>query len=265
MDVNKAYQMEIVEGTYEGYASDIDSWTGQTLTLAEDIEAGGTEDIEAGGITTADFDGNRVLIRELPTLSSIFGAENSAGLLAGTFATADLIYLFSSGDFSKYYYFSGGFGQPAGWYDEGGNSANDVSIHFGDGLIIETRDAAVKTISISGSVKLGPTNVPIYQGFNLISNPSPVKGRLTLANSGLKDGLLAGTAATADIIYLPDGSGSFDKYYYFNGGFGQPAGWYESESGANADAVILPDAGSFFVDRRTGNSSVTISEDIPNN
>ncbi|MEC8825211.1 MAG: hypothetical protein VXX36_05445, partial [Verrucomicrobiota bacterium] len=90
-------------------------------------------------------------------------------------------------------------------------------------------------------------------------------GRLTLANSGLQSGLKAGTVATADIIYIPGAGGDFEKYYYFPGGFGQSAEWREFSSGDNADATILPNKGSFFIDRQGGDTSVTITEDLPNN
>ena len=255
--VGKEYAMEITSGSYEGFSADIASWTGQTITLEEDIES--------GGVLPGTFNGSRISIRELPTLASIFGTDNSAGLKSGTIATADLIYIYASGSFSKYYYFPGGFGQAAEWRDEAGNEAGSTSIHFGDGLIIQTSDTAPKSIYISGSVKLGPTNVPIYPGFNLVSNPSPVDGRLTLANSGLQSGLKAGTVATADIIYIPGAGGDFEKYYYFPGGFGQSAEWREFSSGDNADATILPNKGSFFIDRQGGDTSVTITEDVPNN
>ena len=255
--VGKEYAMEITSGSYEGFSADIASWTGQTITLEENIES--------GGVLPGTFNGSRISIRELPTLASIFGTNNSAGLKSGTIATADLIYIYASGSFSKYYYFPGGFGQAAEWRDEAGNEAGSTSIHFGDGLIIQTSDTEVKSIYVSGSVKLGPTNVPIYPGFNLVSNPSPVDGRLTLANSGLQTGLQAGTVATADIIYIPTAGGDFNKYYYFPGGFGQSAEWREFSSGANADATILPNKGSFFIDRQGGDTSVTITEDLPNN
>ena len=255
--VGKEYAMEITSGTYEGFSADIASWTGQTITLEENIES--------GGVLPETFNGSRISIRELPTLASIFGTDNSAGLKSGTLATADLIYIYASGSFSKYYYFPGGFGQAAEWRDEAGNEAGSTSIHFGDGLIIQTSDTAPKSIYISGSVKLGPTNVPIYEGFNLVSNPSPVDGRLTLANSGLQSGLQAGTVATADIIYIPGAGGDFEKYYYFPGGFGQSAEWREFSSGDNADATILPNKGSFFIDRGGTDTSVMFTEDLPNN
>ncbi len=256
LDVNKAYAMEIADGTHEGYTADIDSWTGQIITL--------TEDIEAGGIDPIDFDGSRVCIRELPTIDSIFGADNSAGLKAGTLATADTIYLYGAGGFTRHYYFPGGFGLDPGWRDEDGDYSGSTILHFGDGLVINTSDTETKEIVISGSVKLGPTNVPLYEGFNLVSNPSPVEGRLTLANSGIKEGLKVGTAATADVVYIPSSSGGFDKYYYFPGGFGLDPGWRNVDTGVYSNDTPLPDAGSFFIDRQSGPSSVMIAEDLPN-
>ena len=123
LEVGTAYAMEIVSGTYEGFCANIASWTGQALTLEEDIEA--------GGIDPASFDGSRISIKALPTLASIFGADNSAGLKAGTSVSADLIYLYSSGSFSKYYYFQGGFGQDPEWRTLSGSPAGSVTIHFG--------------------------------------------------------------------------------------------------------------------------------------
>lgn len=256
LEVGKSYTMEIVDGIYEGFCADIASWAGQVITLSENITA--------AGVTTANFDGSRITIRTLPTISSIFGANNSAGLKAGSLANADRIYIYENGVFKKHYYFPGGLGVSAGWRDEDGNDSADTVIHFGDGLIIETKDSAPKSVSISGTVKLGPTNVPLYAGFNLLSNPSPIGGSLTLANSGLENGIQAGSAATGDVIYIPSPSG-FDKYYYFPGGLGVSAGWRNVDTEAIANDVDLPNAGSFFIDRKGGSTSVTIAEELPNN
>ena len=113
-------------------------------------------------------------------------------------------------------------------------------------------------------MKVGPTNIPLYEGFNLVSNPSPVEGRLTLGNSGLKDGLKWGTSVDADVVYIPSDSGGFDKYFYFQGGFGQDPEWRAVTGGANSENIPLPDSGSFFIERQSGESSVMITEDLPN-
>tara|TARA_B100000927_G_scaffold185712_1_gene149568 strand:+ start:788 stop:1828 length:1041 start_codon:yes stop_codon:yes gene_type:complete len=256
LEVGTSYVMEIVDGVYEGFSADIASWNGQVITL--------TEDIAAAGVTTGQFNGSRITIRTLPTIASIFGPDNSAGLKAGSLANADRIYIYENGVFKKHYYFPGGLGVAAGWRDEDGNDSANTIVHFGDGLIIETKDSAPKSVSVSGTVKLGPTNVPLYAGFNLLSNPSPVPGNLTLANSGIADGIQAGSAATGDIVYIPSTSG-FEKYYYFPGGLGVSAGWRNVDTGAISNDVELPSNGSFFIDRKGGSTSVTISEDLPNN
>ena len=81
-----------------------------------------------GGVLPGTFNGSRISIRELPTLASIFGSDNSAGLKSGTHATADLIYLYASGSFSKYYYFPGGFGQSAEWREFSSGANADATI-----------------------------------------------------------------------------------------------------------------------------------------
>ncbi len=260
---NTSYAMEINDGTYEGFAADIDSWAGQTITLTEDIEAGG---VLPGNMTNPGFDGSRVTIRELPTIASVFGATNSAGLKPGALTSADRIYLFNSETFSKIFYtLGGGFGVTEGWKDEDGFDAGSTPIHFGDGLVIETKDTVAKKIAISGSVKLGPTNLPLYQGFNLVSNPSPITDSHTLADSGIKVGLQWGSAATGDLLYIPSSGGGFDRYHYtLAGGFGVTEGWKNAETGADSDAILLPNAGSFFILRRSGQSSVMVAEDLPN-
>ncbi len=257
LETGTQYVMEITSGAYEGFSADIDSWAGQVLTLKEDIEV--------GGVIPGTFDGSRIVIKVLPTIGSIFGEDNAIGLKSGSISNADVIFLFSAGSFEQYFYFPGGLGQTAEWRDSNGNRSNDVPIHFGDGVLIDTRDTAPKTISISGTVKLGPTNVPMYEGFNLISNPSPVEGSQTLANSGLKDGLRAGGPTSADIVYLPKAGGEFDRYFYFPGGLGQTAEWRNVDTGDNADGILLPNSGSFFVERKSGDTSVTFKEDLPNN
>ena len=246
-----AYFLEITSGEYEGSVVDIASWSGDTLTLVQDIEAAG---IDAGKLV-----GSEACVRETPTINSVFGATNSAGLKAGTLSTADLVLLYNGSSYDKFYYFSGGFGQPAQWRNAAGTEAGSTAIPYGCGLIIQVRDSQPKSIKLYGNVKLGKTSIPVFEGYNLISNPNPIEAALTLSNSGLKDGLQAGTASTADIVHIPNASGGFDKFYFFSGGFGQPAAWKNVSTGANADDVALPDSGSFYIQRRSGDTTITLA------
>lgn len=217
LTAGKKYFVEIISGDYAGLNAEILSWSGSSITIAGDV----------GGIAAA-LDGAGHRIRESWTLAGVFGAENQAGLGGGTAATADFVYVSGPEGLNTYYYKTSGPGG-TGWRQFGGSlsdSQAEVALYFTDALIVERRQPGDLAVKLVGAVKTGRTIVPVLAGINVISNVYPVTD-ITLENSGLygEEGfrLTGGTAATADLVFVP-GAEAFLSYYYKTSGPGG-IGW----------------------------------------
>ncbi len=197
--------------------------TGTSITIPDDLASQGSFAYQ---------------IRKAATLASMFGTDNSAGLNPGfnSSAGADVVYVpDGSNGFDKYYYSS----RFSSWMDADTNQTVDstnVPLIYSDGLIIYASASAPDSITVSGEVKQRNTKAVLIAGFNYISTVAPTGG--TLANMINSNELTPGfnSSTGADVIYVPDGSGGFNKYYYSS----RFSGW------ANADnsQLLSPSDGS---------------------
>lgn len=229
----------VITGTYA---------SGNTVVLQDSLPA----DISSGGTVT---------IRRLWTLSSVFGAANQAGLTGGISSnSADLIRVpnMASG-YDQYFYSTGGF-TGVGWRQIGAGNTNkaNVPLYFSDGFYIFNRGAVAKSITLTGSIKTGPTQVLIMTGNNYLANLCPVQSDIsslgrTLGNSGLYTGAAGGltgatSAENADLLLVPNGAG-YIQYFYSTGGF-TGVGWRKIGAGsADQSSTPLPE-GCFIVYRK---------------
>lgn len=243
-----SYIFEVTSGDAVGAVVTVDSFDADadTITLSDDLSD-----------NFADAD--TFTIRPAATLATVFGADNSAGIDAGSGGTAGADQIWvpnATGGFDKYYY--DGFNTnsfTATWTDGADGSAvtaADIAIIYTDGLIILGAGTDNNTFVVSGSVKLTGSSFALASGFNYISSVSPAGGTLAsmfdpVAVSGLVSG--SGGTAGADQVWVPAGGG-FDKYYYdsFNTNtFG--ATWTNSDNGdaVDATAVSLDDASGLVI------------------
>jgi uncharacterized protein (TIGR02597 family) len=158
------YYVEILDtGSAQGLIADIVSNGTNTVTVDTNL-------IPFGTSTTCSF-----LIRPHTTLSSLFPAS-TAQLTAYT----DSIKLFFPDNSSVSYLFTG---TGTGWVNAGTFAAAGAQIIYpGQGFIISTGSA--ETVPVTGYVKPGPTQVPLYAGaINLVGTVNPViSGTQTLSN-----------------------------------------------------------------------------------
>ncbi len=231
-----------------GLLVDVVSNDTSTITLAGDISAAIT-----AGTTT-------VRIRPHWTLGTLFGTTNTAGFLAGTSGTADLVSILNpvNGAFSNYYYSAA----TSRWQTGLSTISNDVVVRPDAGVLIERKLTSAFSFTVTGEVKLGPTEVVITGGgasgnFTIAPNPYPLAS-MSLANSGLftnsvATGVKSGTSGTADLVSLfNSGSGGFTNYYYSSAN----NRWQVGLS-TDASAVTIPEGAAVLVLRRAGNSSFT--------
>ena len=253
-----SHAVEIVSnGTGLGFMSAITATltTNNQLTLADEIPAGVTN-------------GASLKVWRLWTLSSLFGATNTAGLTGGTTpATADLVLIPSGSGFNQFFYSTGG-AQGVGWRQVGGGTTNRAStpIFVTSGISIRARTA--KPLTVLGQVKPGQSRVTLQTGMNYVANLCPVNaagdtpsslGR-TLGNSGLADSLTnAAAAPNADLVLLWNGT-AYDQYFYSTGG-PLGTGWRKVGDPTKADQSQLPlPDGAYILLRRGAPVTITLNQ-----
>lgn len=247
----KTYILEITSGQGLGLTQEITSWTGTALTTSESF---------VGEVATGT---SAYQLRESATISSVFGSDNSAGLLVGTATTADIIYVpNNSGGFDQFYR------QPASppfvpaerWTKVGGNGDfGSKALNFVDSIFIQRRGATDLSLTLTGQVKTTSVTSVVTGGgsFNYVGSVFPVGS--TLDNSGLSSSVLAGTATTADIVFVPNNQGGYSQYYYqpAQPPFVPTAQWVKIGTAGNAGATPL--TSGLIVQRRGPSARISIT------
>jgi hypothetical protein len=235
-------------GTVPGTVQDFVTWSGNSITLPAAVT----------GVAV----GNTYRIRLAPTLQEIFPVGTLAGSVIAS--TADKVWIPTGpGTYDRFWYKTGA---SAGWRkttngsNDTGAVTGDVPLLYIDGIIVEKKGTA-KDLVLTGEVKTKGSNMLLAQGQNLISVIPPTGS--TLFNAGLQ-GDIAGSAlaSTADIVWVPNGSGSFVRYWYKST---SPAGWRTTSTGSDntgAVSVDVPLPPSIIIQRRSATPKV-VTMDVP--
>lgn len=245
LDASRTYVLEIKSGpgTADGTVQDFASWTGNTITLPGAIS----------GITLGDS----YSVRVAPTLGEVFtGTSITAGF---TSLGADIVWIPNgSGGYAQYWKNSTNWRQLVA----GNNSdplANDVSLLYIDGILVQKR-ASASSLVLTGEVKTTGSNTVISTGFNPISLVAPAGS--TLFNCGLIGDLAAAfTALGSDVVWVPTGPNTYDKYALRAPA---PGTWYKLnasdsfEASPAADIELPP---TILIQRRTAGKVITL--DVP--
>lgn len=253
------YVLEINNGS--GIYQLVTTWSGSDINVAANL----TGEVSVGASYS---------IRFCDTLSSVFGATNNvansgAGLGAGGGGPAsspsiDQIWVpDGSGGYNKYYYDS--FAPPtfaAASWAKLDNSAfgatavdgSTVLLPYPVGVLINAK--SVGSLVVTGEVKTEPSEIDVIVGFNVVGTVSPAGATLSSTYGAANEsGLGAGgggpaSSPTIDQVWVPNGSGGYDKYYYDN--FAPPtfasASWAKLDNSAfgatavDGSTVSLPSA-----------------------
>jgi len=239
----EALTLKIMDGANAGLITDVVSFTATALTTSDNI-------------STLIANGVKYEVRKTPTIASIFGATNSAGLLAGLAATADIVWVpDGSGGYLRVFFSTGGT-QGAGWRSVGGLTADRANAVVGitDAVFIQRRATTDLSVVFTGHVQTTATKTPVITGFNPISRVIPVG--LSLADSDLETELAQGLAGTADLLWNPNGQGGYTRYFYSTGGT-QGTGW-RSVGGLTTDQSTATLQSGFLVQRRGAATNATL-------
>jgi len=272
LDSGSDYVLKITNGTSElGMNTGVSGNTGTTVTTDDDISS----------VVTAT---TQYEIREVFTVADIFGDTNQKelqGAVSGNTADADIIWVPNgSGGYNKVYYNSVARPFPplsVGWKGttSGNADASDTPLYFTDGMFIQVQrsafgaseagvdpaDLTSKDIVVAGSVVIEDSQVALLTGFNAVSRVFP--GQLTLADTAFDTELVSavsGNTADADIIWIPNGSGGYNKFYHNSVARPFPplsVGWKGTTTG-NADASTSPLTSGFFIQKKAGAGMATL-------
>lgn len=227
-----------------GVAAKISAVTGQVATAA---------------LTVAPNVGDEFVIYKLATLSSLFGATNSAGLNGGeTPATADIVYLGSAGELVGYFYHTGANVWRAVTSPTEGN-AGAIELAPGAALLIARKDAGSDTsVTVTGDTLPGRQVFAATGGFQVVNNPYSVS--TTLAASGLQKFITGGSGSSnADVVYLEQG-GVLTGYYYKNTGLGG-TGWRSLSDGvSNQGAALIAPGKALLFKEHAGSAGIVLQE-----
>jgi hypothetical protein len=197
------------------YLIEIDNGSGVLTEIMSSSVSGSTISTTDNLVSSGVTNGVSYKIRSASSLTTIFGATNSAGLTGGFggIAGADVVFIPNgSGGFSQFYYDT----LANSWADVNGNAVNgsQISIVYTDGLIVSSGSA--QSVVVSGEVKKTPTNVAAAVGFNYLGSAYPTGATLssifTQALPNITQGF--GGIAGADVFFVSNGAGGFNQYYY---------------------------------------------------
>lgn len=198
----KTYIIEINDGS--GVLTQVlgSAVSGSTIATNDNLSAAGVAN------------GASYKIRPASTLSSVFGANNSAGLAAGFGGIGgDIIFIpDGAGGFDQYYYDD----LESSWCDVNGTAVDGATVPlvYVDSLIISST-GTVSSLVVSGEVKTKPTSAAVASGFNYLGSVYPAEATLSSTFDDAVPSLDKGFGGIGgDIFFIPDGSGGFNQYYY---------------------------------------------------
>jgi hypothetical protein len=251
LTAGRVYILEITNGDGDGVIQEVTSWTGGTLDLSVDLSA-----IVEDGVTTYK-------LRPATTVGDVFGAENTLGLQASANADpveADVIYVpDGSGGFTQIFYSTAE--DFVGWKDTVNyEDVTDFPIVYADGFLVQRRGAGNLDLVISGELKKTATYVSVSQAYTYLSGIYPAGS--TLGNSNLGGIVQPSPNADpveADVVYMPDGAGGFNQYFYSTAE--DFVGWKDTVNYEDSENVEL--TAGMLIQRRGPSFSAKI--DVPSN
>lgn len=238
-----AHYVEITNGSGIGFISDITATTTSSVTLADNLSS-----VITGGTTTVRF-------RSHWTVNTAFGVNNTTGLTGGEdAASSDNIILVNAvtGLSSVVYY-----NTDTNLWQIGDTPAGNLVIQPDIGFYVERKSATPVSFTITGEVKLGPSEIVIEGGnpvrnINVVPNPYPLAS-VTLAASNLYTGSdttgVAGgeDAASSDNLQIFNPATGLFAVYYYNTDNSQ---WQTGDTAAGS--TVIPEGASVVILRKAG-------------
>jgi len=230
--LNSQYFVELTAaGVNNGWWATVVSVSGSTVTV--------TNNFPTGVLAGATF-----VIKKHNTIKSFLGS-NAPGLDPGLgLDDADEVQVLNPATqgISSYFYALAVDGAPVdGWYDSGGNDANDTVIVPGTAVMAVRKKPGNTTFASSGEVKTTKTQADIYKGYNWLSPMVATDVSLLASNlntGNTSTGVQQGVDLSVDEVQFIPASQSIAAY--FAADFAQTGvnGWYDS-GGNSSDSILM--------------------------
>lgn len=226
LSTGSTYILQLTSGVQAGTIQVVTSWTANSVNTTDNL-------LEGGAASGDSFN-----IRKAPTLEEVFGTVDSVLKKATASANADIVWVPNGpGTYDRYF-----LNNSSVWRNAAGGAASDIPLVYHDGIFLQKKDPGTVSFVQSGEVKLDVAKVVLVEGFNLVSTIYPVGS--TLQNIGLHNTLKRATAsANADIVWIPNGPGTYDRYFVNTTG-----AWRNAAGGAAPDDLPLTSA--VFIQRK---------------
>lgn len=260
-----AHYVKLTSGSLVGQIFEITQSTGNTLTVAEDLEASGvsaTDTFVAIPYWTLDTlfpNGGGV-----PVCTN--GALVQSGIFEGIVYTYDPSVDGINNSTASGYFYYGGAGIPNGWYNTNGFAPGGTTLLNPD-TIIQVRNSTSSAVDLvlTGTVPSSEVSLPIVSGVtprdNIVYNPFPTD--VTLATSNLvESGAVApatdgaavqqGNFGDVVLVFNPGSTtinSSSNAAYFYYGGAGIPNGWYNTNGFSPSNDVVIT-AGQAIIIRK---------------
>jgi len=241
-----------VQNTTTGESASVTSFDANSLTTT------------LGNISSGDS----YEIRKDSTVNDIFGENNAAGLGEGDQGSADVCWIpQTDGSFVQVYYDAGGFFGSEGWKEVGGDGslAGGTVIPFTSSIFIQRRQAASIDIVFVGHVRTSASTYNLLADqFNFVNRVLPVgitlnETGIASENGPIDQGTWAdGDGDTADVIWVTNGAGGYDQFYFAEGGFFGDAQWTKV-GGDGSDQGSQELSSGFAIQKRSANSAITVA------
>ena len=159
LDPAVTYVLEIEDAT--GVLQVFDSFSGDTIDTSDDLSAS-----VAAGVSYT--------VRPVSTIASVFGADNSAGLVGGPSATSSDTILVPDGvgGFREFFFFNGSV-LVENTTPLSAATASEIELPHDQGFFINSPLGGTSFV-VSGDLKVTNTSFPITNGFNPYASPFPV-------------------------------------------------------------------------------------------
>lgn len=237
------YLLEISSGALDGGLQEVSTWGTASGNTANDLVT--PQDLSTLGVVVGDS----YSIRALPTLEDIFGTTTSPLTKGFTAATSDVVWIpdGTPGGYDRYFLNTLGV-----WKNAATNADSpNIPIVYADGVLVEKK-ATASSLVVSGEVKVGNSMAGVLTGFNALGTVYPAGS--TLQNSGLADDITPGfTAATADVVWVPDGAAGYTRYFYNTLGQWKNAG----DNSIVTEDVDMTSA--VWIERKGADTNVTLN------
>lgn len=250
------YYIRITSGSAIGRTFIISTSTANTsTTLTIDTSNATGVDLTQLGIQTG-ASGDSYEIVPADTISTIFGTPATTGVLGSSSpSSADIVQLFVSGAWRKYYYNT----SSNNWLQVGPNiNSNNVVIRPDSGVMYSRLAATSLSLTLMGRVpSITNTMLVSNSGVTFTNNSWPADLTLATSSINLIPGWISSSSPSSADIVQCFVSGAWRKYYY------DGSNWRQVGPNIISNSLVLPAGSGIILDRKGTSGTALLTQALP--